>query len=74
MDLFRIGFRRELEIEDIWDIPSHSASEKLGKKLLAAWEVELFKAKPSLTAAVIHVFRGRFFALLLLSIFNWLIK
>ncbi|XP_060681943.1 multidrug resistance-associated protein 4 isoform X2 [Hemiscyllium ocellatum] len=59
--LFRIGYKRRLEENDLYKVPPEDGSEKLGEELQRYWDKEVQKAKkqarvPRLTYAVLKCF------------------
>ncbi|XP_049951742.1 ATP-binding cassette sub-family C member 4-like [Schistocerca serialis cubense] len=64
-DLFILGAKKDLEVDDLFDTLEGDLSEDLGLKLEANWQKELAaanrkeKRKPSLLRALYHTFAGQ---------------
>ncbi|KAJ6222676.1 hypothetical protein RDWZM_001221 [Blomia tropicalis] len=56
--LFNKGYRKDLEVADLWQNPKVDASERLGSRLQDEWDKELKnrKQKPSLLRAIQRAF------------------
>ncbi|XP_072433976.1 ATP-binding cassette sub-family C member 4 isoform X3 [Chiloscyllium punctatum] len=59
--LFRIGYKRKLEENDLYKVPPEDGSERLGEELQRYWDKEVQKAQkqarvPHLTSAVLKCF------------------
>jgi hypothetical protein len=67
--LFHLGSKRDLELNDLYRVPSADHSQSLGVSLEEAWKAQILQSekknetrsvenrvKPSLSKALIHVF------------------
>lgn len=55
-DIFRIGLKRDLQEDDIYEVLNNCDSEKLGDLLEVEWQKETLKKHPSLTKVFIRLF------------------
>ncbi|XP_062612836.1 ATP-binding cassette sub-family C member 4-like isoform X2 [Saccostrea cucullata] len=71
--IFRKGYTRRLEVDDMFNVTNEDSSEDLGKKLEREWNIELAKSKkldksPSLSKCIVRIF-GVQYALLGIIVF-----
>ncbi|KAL3867292.1 hypothetical protein ACJMK2_044506 [Sinanodonta woodiana] len=55
--LFKLGFSRQLKVDDLYDVRPQDESKHLADKLEKFWTLERLKKRPSLFKAVILAFR-----------------
>lgn len=62
--IFKKGYKKELEVQDLYDVPDEDRSEKLGDRLEKEWRKELSQIKPGekpkLLKALLRCFGMRF--------------
>lgn len=67
--MFRIGIKRDLVENDIYDVVNVCESKKLGDDLESAWKVECKKEKPSFLRMLIRVFGKEYFIIGAIQLF-----
>ncbi|XP_048764978.2 ATP-binding cassette sub-family C member 4-like isoform X2 [Ostrea edulis] len=71
--IFKIGYKRRLEVDDMYNVTNEDSSEELGKKLEREWHIEVEKKEkenksPSLFKCILRIF-GLHYALLGVIVF-----